>query len=172
MTNSQDVSESPKEAQPLLRRSLRVRKKNPNPQIQPLLKMFEVPLVQTIATDPRIQQAKNLAVAQAQQEGCTGNYRVFDSAFGNFLVPVVPTRAELRERRDAAIYKLGYYNKLIQIIRKGKKGRVTSVPNVEKDVFLETCFAAKFFSAEPELRAVWWGFGRLRQESQLHHSTG
>ncbi|RAL37170.1 hypothetical protein DM860_004092 [Cuscuta australis] len=41
----------------------------------------------------RIQQARNLAVAQAQH--CTANYRIFDSPFGNFLVPVIPTRAEL-----------------------------------------------------------------------------
>lgn len=43
----------------------------------------------------RISQTKNEAVAQAQQDGCTGNYRIFDSPFENFLVPVIPTRAEL-----------------------------------------------------------------------------
>ncbi|XP_057768416.1 uncharacterized protein LOC130988550 [Salvia miltiorrhiza] len=43
----------------------------------------------------RIQQARNYAVSQAQQDGCTGNFRVFDSPFGNYLVPVIPTRAEL-----------------------------------------------------------------------------
>ncbi|KAL6974466.1 hypothetical protein U1Q18_028650 [Sarracenia purpurea var. burkii] len=42
-----------------------------------------------------IQLAKNYAVAQAQQEGCMANFRIFDSPFGNFLVPVIPTRAEL-----------------------------------------------------------------------------
>lgn len=46
-------------------------------------------------TNLRLQQAKNSALAQAQQDGCTGNFRIFDSPFGNFLVPVVPTRAEL-----------------------------------------------------------------------------
>ncbi|KAJ8638641.1 hypothetical protein MRB53_012908 [Persea americana] len=46
-------------------------------------------------TDLNVQQAKNLAVAQAQQEGCTGNFRSFDSQFGNFLVPVIPTEADL-----------------------------------------------------------------------------
>lgn len=54
--------------------------------------------VQTIPvgkTDLKVQQAKNLAVAQAQQEGCTGNFRSFDSQFGNFLVPVIPTQADL-----------------------------------------------------------------------------
>lgn len=51
----------------------------------------------TSSINTRIQQAKNFAVAQAQQEGCTGNYRIFDSPFGNFLVPVLPTRAELSE---------------------------------------------------------------------------
>ncbi|KAK7245467.1 hypothetical protein RIF29_40313 [Crotalaria pallida] len=41
---------------------------------------------------------KDIAIrptAEAQKDGCTGNYRLFDSPFGNFLVPVVPTRAEL-----------------------------------------------------------------------------
>ncbi|KAE9600345.1 hypothetical protein Lal_00046308 [Lupinus albus] len=43
-----------------------------------------------------IQQAKKyFAATEAQKDGCTWNYRIFDSAFGNFLVPVVPTRAEL-----------------------------------------------------------------------------
>ncbi|KAK1434732.1 hypothetical protein QVD17_00482 [Tagetes erecta] len=45
--------------------------------------------------DLRIQQAKNHAIAQAQQDGSKANYKIFDSPFGNFLVPVVPTRAEL-----------------------------------------------------------------------------
>ncbi|PON45180.1 hypothetical protein PanWU01x14_261250, partial [Parasponia andersonii] len=43
----------------------------------------------------RIQQAKNFAIAQAQQDGCTGNFRVIDSPFGNYFVPVVPTRKDL-----------------------------------------------------------------------------
>lgn len=43
------------------------------------------------------QQAKNVAVTQAQQDGCTGQFRIFDSPFGNFLVPVIPTPAELAE---------------------------------------------------------------------------
>ncbi|KAJ7969531.1 tRNA-2-methylthio-N(6)-dimethylallyladenosine synthase [Quillaja saponaria] len=55
----------------------------------------KVPVVQTNEVNFRIQQARNFAVAQAQQDGCTGNYRIFDSPFGNFLVPVLPTRAEL-----------------------------------------------------------------------------
>ncbi|KMT03208.1 hypothetical protein BVRB_8g197570 [Beta vulgaris subsp. vulgaris] len=42
-----------------------------------------------------IQQARSYAVAQAQEEGCTANFRIFDSPFGNFLIPVIPTRAEL-----------------------------------------------------------------------------
>ncbi|KAA8534938.1 hypothetical protein F0562_029846 [Nyssa sinensis] len=50
--------------------------------------------VQSSGINQRIQQAKNHAVAQAKQEGCTGNFRIFDSPFGNFLVPVIPTRAE------------------------------------------------------------------------------
>ncbi|KAL0410601.1 UNVERIFIED_CONTAM: hypothetical protein Slati_3649800 [Sesamum latifolium] len=43
----------------------------------------------------RIQEARNSAVAQAQYEGCMGNFRIFDSPYGNYLVPVIPTRAEL-----------------------------------------------------------------------------
>lgn len=43
----------------------------------------------------KIEQAKRFAVLQAQRDGCTGNYRIFDSPYGNFLVPVVPTRADL-----------------------------------------------------------------------------
>ncbi|URE15401.1 hypothetical protein MUK42_03902 [Musa troglodytarum] len=43
----------------------------------------------------QIQQAKKFAVTQAQQEGCLGNYRSFDSPFGNYLVPVIPTRTDL-----------------------------------------------------------------------------
>ncbi|KAK4372862.1 hypothetical protein RND71_008246 [Anisodus tanguticus] len=50
---------------------------------------------QTNSINPKIQQARNFAVAQAHQDGCTGNFRIFDSPFGNFLVPVIPTRAEL-----------------------------------------------------------------------------
>ncbi|XVF34929.1 hypothetical protein REPUB_Repub18cG0100600 [Reevesia pubescens] len=50
---------------------------------------------QTSSISFKNQQAKNFAVAQAQQDGCTGNFKIFDSEFGNFLVPVVPSRAEL-----------------------------------------------------------------------------
>lgn len=60
-----------------------------------MLLNVQVPVAQSSSITLKIQQAKNFAVAQAQQEGCTGNYRVFDSPFGNFLVPVIPTRAEL-----------------------------------------------------------------------------
>ncbi|CAK8533922.1 unnamed protein product [Lathyrus sativus] len=42
-----------------------------------------------------VSQNKYFATSQAQQEGCTGNYKIFDSPFGNFLLPVIPTRAEL-----------------------------------------------------------------------------
>ncbi|OMO82713.1 hypothetical protein CCACVL1_11787 [Corchorus capsularis] len=54
-----------------------------------------VPAVQTSGANIRIQQAKNFAVAQAQQDGCMGSFKTFDSQYGNFLVPVVPSRAEL-----------------------------------------------------------------------------
>ncbi|MBA0777499.1 hypothetical protein Gotri_005512 [Gossypium trilobum] len=55
-----------------------------------------IPGVQTSDINSfRIQQDKNFAVAQAQEDGCTGNFMKFDSWYGNFLVPVVPSRAEL-----------------------------------------------------------------------------
>ncbi|OMO58316.1 hypothetical protein COLO4_34733 [Corchorus olitorius] len=54
-----------------------------------------VPGAQISDTNFRIQQAKNFAVAQAQQDGCMGSFKTFDSQYGNFLVPVVPSRAEL-----------------------------------------------------------------------------
>ncbi|EEF48176.1 conserved hypothetical protein [Ricinus communis] len=54
-----------------------------------------VPAPQNHGVDYRIQAAKEFAVAQAQQEGCTGNFKILDSPFENFLVPVIPTRAEL-----------------------------------------------------------------------------
>ncbi|KAH7657622.1 hypothetical protein IHE45_17G033700 [Dioscorea alata] len=45
--------------------------------------------------DLLVQQAKKFAVTQAQQEGCLGNYKSVDSPFGNYLVPVIPTRTDL-----------------------------------------------------------------------------
>lgn len=47
------------------------------------------------SVDLKIKEAKKFAVSQAQQEACLGNYRSFDSLFGNFLVPVIPTREDL-----------------------------------------------------------------------------
>lgn len=55
----------------------------------------EVLEAQTSTIDIRIQQARNSAVAQARQDGCTGNFRIFDSPYGNYLVPVIPTLADL-----------------------------------------------------------------------------
>lgn len=43
----------------------------------------------------RVLQARNHAVAQARQDGCTANFRIFDSPFGNYLLPVIPTRRDL-----------------------------------------------------------------------------
>ncbi|XP_057505833.1 uncharacterized protein LOC130789132 [Actinidia eriantha] len=60
-----------------------------------LMNTSAVHVAQTSHIHLRIQQAKNHAVAQAQQEGCMSNFRIFDSPFGNFLVPAIPTRAEL-----------------------------------------------------------------------------
>ncbi|CAL9027769.1 unnamed protein product, partial [Prunus brigantina] len=60
---------------------------------------LQVQEAQTISSgvNLRVQQAKNAAVAQAQQDGSTGNFRIFDSPFGNYLVPVVPTSKELSD---------------------------------------------------------------------------
>ncbi|KAM6583295.1 hypothetical protein CsatB_010297 [Cannabis sativa] len=54
-----------------------------------------VPVAQIGNANLRIQQAKNFAISQAQQDGSTGNFKVFDSPFGNYFVPVVPTRKDL-----------------------------------------------------------------------------
>ncbi|XVE54182.1 hypothetical protein DITRI_Ditri03aG0060000 [Diplodiscus trichospermus] len=54
-----------------------------------------VPRAQINGISFRIQEAKNFAIAQTQQDGCTGNFKILDSQYGNFLVPVVPSRAEL-----------------------------------------------------------------------------
>ncbi|KAL3625425.1 hypothetical protein CASFOL_030879 [Castilleja foliolosa] len=63
----------------------------------PTMKKAMAHETRTSIVSQRIQQARNYAVTQAQQDGCTGNFRVFDSPFGNYLVPVIPTRAELGE---------------------------------------------------------------------------
>ncbi|CAD6236818.1 unnamed protein product [Miscanthus lutarioriparius] len=39
----------------------------------------------------KLREAKRFAVLQAQHEGCLGSYESFDSLFGNYLVPVIPT---------------------------------------------------------------------------------
>eukprot|EP01018_Ginkgo_biloba_P002164 Gb_36301 [translate_table: standard] len=38
-----------------------------------------------------LQQARRFAVVQAKAMGATGNFKSFDSHFGNYLVPVIPT---------------------------------------------------------------------------------
>lgn len=38
-----------------------------------------------------VQQIRRSAVAQAQAVGAPGNFKSFDSQFGNYLVPVIPT---------------------------------------------------------------------------------
>ncbi|MQL99430.1 hypothetical protein Taro_032156 [Colocasia esculenta] len=45
--------------------------------------------------DQRVVQAKNFAVAEAQQDHWLGSFKSFDSSFGNFIVPVIPTRTDL-----------------------------------------------------------------------------
>ncbi|XP_008657241.1 uncharacterized protein [Zea mays] len=39
----------------------------------------------------KVREAKRFAVLEAQHEGCLGSYKSFDSLFGNYLVPVIPT---------------------------------------------------------------------------------
>ncbi|XP_066382422.1 uncharacterized protein [Miscanthus floridulus] len=39
----------------------------------------------------KLREARRFAVLQAQHEGCLGSYESFDSLFGNYLVPVIPT---------------------------------------------------------------------------------
>ena len=52
-------------------------------------------MAQTSGVNLTIQQAENIAVTEVQQDGCMGNFKIFDSQYGNFLVPVVPTLSEL-----------------------------------------------------------------------------
>ncbi|PWA70934.1 hypothetical protein CTI12_AA260290 [Artemisia annua] len=70
-------------------------KNDPAVATTPITPMVNVAQGGVVAVDPRIQQAKNNAVAQVQQDGTKGNFRIFDSPFGNFMVPVVLTCAEL-----------------------------------------------------------------------------
>ncbi|XP_031478380.1 uncharacterized protein LOC116249287 isoform X2 [Nymphaea colorata] len=43
------------------------------------------------------QLAKLSAIEEAWKDGCTGSFKSFDSEFGNFLVPVIPTLDVLRK---------------------------------------------------------------------------
>lgn len=65
--------------------------------VKTYVETFKIPMARTSGVNLANQQAKNVAVTQAQQDGCTGQFRIFDSPFGNFLVPVIPTPAELAE---------------------------------------------------------------------------
>ncbi|CAO1945005.1 unnamed protein product [Urochloa humidicola] len=39
----------------------------------------------------KVREAKRFVVLQAQHEGCLGSYKSFDSLFGNYLIPVIPS---------------------------------------------------------------------------------
>lgn len=52
---------------------------------------MRIPMGQT----NNVKKAQNYAMVEAHQDGCTGNFRTFESVFGNYLVPVIPSRAEL-----------------------------------------------------------------------------
>ncbi|KAI0496496.1 hypothetical protein KFK09_022813 [Dendrobium nobile] len=71
-------------------------------QTKALADMAAIPLqdhlrsdVNVVKIDLNIQLAKKHAVSQARSEGCLGNFRSFDSPFGNYLVPVIPTKTDL-----------------------------------------------------------------------------
>ncbi|WVZ68871.1 hypothetical protein U9M48_017752 [Paspalum notatum var. saurae] len=40
----------------------------------------------------KVREAKRFVVLQAQHEGCLGSYKSFDSLFGNYLVPIIPSK--------------------------------------------------------------------------------
>lgn len=69
--------------------------KDDNDSAKTLIDELTGTVAQSSKHNLKIQQAKDFAVTQARHECCTGNYRIFNSLFGNFLVPVIPTRAEL-----------------------------------------------------------------------------
>ncbi|KAL3690954.1 hypothetical protein R1sor_004605 [Riccia sorocarpa] len=73
-------NQGPVDARPLGRR----------PEIS--LRRHEAPNAQKHAEDMRIQQAKRAALLRAQTMGAPGNYKSFDSQFGNYLVPVIPNQ--------------------------------------------------------------------------------
>ncbi|GAB2292407.1 hypothetical protein Dimus_026648 [Dionaea muscipula] len=74
---------------------------SPPSSLKELVSKSDAPNGQTSNADLRIQQAKTYAISQARQDGCSGNFRVFDSPFGNFLVPAIPTREELIGKNNA-----------------------------------------------------------------------
>ncbi|KAG0485008.1 hypothetical protein HPP92_009087 [Vanilla planifolia] len=55
-----------------------------------------IPVADAGKIDANIQLAKKQAIDEALRDGCLGNFRSFDSQFGNFLLPVIPTEADLR----------------------------------------------------------------------------
>ncbi|KAG9443212.1 hypothetical protein H6P81_019066 [Aristolochia fimbriata] len=61
--------------------------------IKSLLMKVVAPELSTV--DSKVQQAKIFAVAQAQRDGCKGNFRSFNSHFGSYLLPIIPTLADL-----------------------------------------------------------------------------
>jgi len=56
-----------------------------------------IPLLQVSGVLPvrvdlnKVRETKRLVILQAQHEGCLGSYKSFDSVFGNYLVPVIPS---------------------------------------------------------------------------------
>ncbi|KAM3249877.1 hypothetical protein P3L10_011647 [Capsicum annuum] len=51
-------------------------------------------VIATTQTSSLIKE-RDVALTQAKLDKATGNFRVFDSPFRNFLVPVIPTLADL-----------------------------------------------------------------------------
>ncbi|KAL8496231.1 hypothetical protein ACS0TY_020082 [Phlomoides rotata] len=60
----------------------------------PMMKSMVVEVSQSQSSNVNVRNYA-VGVGEAHQDGCTGNFWIFESAFGNYLVPVIPTRAEL-----------------------------------------------------------------------------
>ncbi|KAH9574060.1 hypothetical protein CY35_01G035300 [Sphagnum magellanicum] len=60
------------------------------------------PPSQKHAEEMRLQQAKRAALARAQSMGAPGNFKSFDSPFGNFMLPVIPLQFYNKPQSPAA----------------------------------------------------------------------
>jgi hypothetical protein len=60
------------------------------------------PPSQKYAEEMRLQQAKRAALGRAQSMGAPGNFKSFDSPFGNFMLPVIPLQFYNKPQSPAA----------------------------------------------------------------------